>query len=132
MSGKSVQVSQGDAVRRCHITCPATRTEIRDARHYSLKMVPRVLSAVDRQQLACLRGGAVWSGADQESSSLEAKNSFGFGVQKWNRILHAGGAGVIERWLVLCQRGSIAWQLSLQPGEERVLLYKYERYVPSN
>lgn len=28
--------------------------------------------------------------------------------------------------------GSIAWQLSLQPGEERVILYKYERYVPSN
>lgn len=35
--------------------------------------------------------------------------------------------------LVLRERqGSVAWELTLEPGETKTLEYTYERYVPSN
>lgn len=32
---------------------------------------------------------------------------------------------------LLERRGSVSWQVTLAPGEQRVLTYRYERYVPS-
>jgi len=29
------------------------------------------------------------------------------------------------------RRGSVRWKIKLEPGENRTLTYKYERYVPS-
>ncbi|MBN2025040.1 MAG: hypothetical protein JW809_19845 [Pirellulales bacterium] len=81
--------------------------------------------------MAYLRKGITWipeytlKVLDDETAELTLRG-------KPTTAEHGGATSLDSTKLRLLEReGSIRWRVTLEPGEEKILAYRYERYVPS-